>query len=305
MDVLARVAPFFLLIAFGAVAARTKLLDLGGARALSTYVFWIAFPALLIHSLSHAPPPDVLLARGLAVYALVALVPLLAIPLLGRALGWSREARAGSAAAAISSNTPFLGAPLAVSLFGAAAAPSAAALIAIDCSLTLILSTAMLRSAAPGGTGAQMARLIATHPLILSALLGVGMAYAGVLAPGPVDQTLGILSVTASPVGLVALGVVMGLELGKIDAADAVPAFTAVAVKLLLMPALVWFATGLAGADPLFRATATLVAGSPVAVMVFIQTRTLNVFARGGAIAVVFSTLAAVATLTLLGLTLR
>jgi malonate transporter len=50
-----------------------------------------------------------------------------------------------------------------------------------------------------------------------------------------------------------------------------------------------------------FRNTATLLAACPTAVSVFIQTRTLNVFAKGGAMAVVLATAVSVVTLPLLG----
>jgi malonate transporter len=63
----------------------------------------------------------------------------------------------------------------------------------------------------------------------------------------------------------------------------------------------VWFATSLVSADPVFRNTATLLAACPTAVSVFIQTRTLNVFAKGGAMAVVLATAVSVVTLPLLG----
>ena len=62
MDVLARVIPFFLMIGVGVVAARVRLISMDGARALSAYVFWIAFPALLIHSLAARPRPEPQLA---------------------------------------------------------------------------------------------------------------------------------------------------------------------------------------------------------------------------------------------------
>src|SRR5438128_12322802 len=104
MDVLARVIPFFLLIGVGALAARTKLLDVAAARALSAYVFWIAFPALLVHSLATMPVPETAMAGWLAAYALGAGAALPLAILAGRALGWEREARGGAAMASVTGN---------------------------------------------------------------------------------------------------------------------------------------------------------------------------------------------------------
>jgi malonate transporter len=57
LGVLARVLPFFLLVGAGVALVRLRLLDDGMARGLSAYVFWIGFPALLIHSLSAIGAP--------------------------------------------------------------------------------------------------------------------------------------------------------------------------------------------------------------------------------------------------------
>jgi predicted permease len=301
VDVLLRVIPFFLLIFVGAAVARAKLIDLAGARALSSYVFWVAFPALLIHSLSHSPAPNAHMAVSLGVYAVAMTAPLVIILLLGRLLGWTREERCGSAMAGIGGNTAFLGAPLAIALFGQAASAHAAAVVAVDCTVIMLIATATLRSASSDGSWKRIALLTATNPLVISALIGLAMSYAGVVAPGPIDQALSTLRATASPVGLIALGVVMGLEAGRPAPGDAQPVAAAVAAKILLAPVLVWLATGLVSADPLFRDTATLLAACPTAVNVFIQTRTLNVFAKGGAMAVVLATAVSVVTLPLLG----
>lgn len=301
MDVLLRVIPFFLLIAVGAVIARARLVDLTGARALSAYVFWVAFPALLVHSLSHAPAPDAALGLSLAAYGVAATAPLFIVLVLGRMLGWSREARAGAGMASVGGNTAFLGAPLAVSLFGAAAAIPAAAVVAVDCTIIMAVASGTLRGAAGQSSLKKTIALTATNPLVVAAVIGLAMSYARVLAPSPIDQALATLRATASPVGLVALGVVVGLEFGKPDPGETAPVLTAVVFKTLLAPLLVWLATGLVGAEPMFRSVAILLAACPTAVNVFIQTRTLNVFARGGAMVVVLATLVTLVTLPLLG----
>ncbi len=305
MDVLARVAPFFLLIAAGAVAARMGRIKLADTEALAAYVFWIAFPALLIHSLSHAPLPDGRLAQSMAIYAAATLLPLPLILVIGRWAGWDRQVRAGASFAAVSNNTAFLGAPLAVALFGARAAAPASALVAVDCTLILALGSGVLAGAAHDRGWRTAALAVTRHPLVLSALAGLALAYARWLPPAPLDQALALLGATASPVGLVALGAVVGLQAGGSSREVAAPVATALIFKLMVNPALVWLAMGWIGADPFFRAIATLLAACPVAVGVFIQTRALNVFSRGGALAVVVSTIVAVASLTLLGATLR
>lgn len=300
MDVVARVIPFFMLIAVGVVVARAKLIDITGARALSAYVFWVGFPSLLVHSLATMPVPDGRLALSLVVYGLAAAAPVLAGPLLGRLLGWERRTRGGTAMASITGNTAFLGMPLAVSVFGQAAGAPAAAVVAVDCTFIMALATAMVRSSAEHTGLLAAAGKTLKNPLVVAALLGTSLCLLQVALPGPVERPLAMLRATASPVGLVALGLVIGLEVGVPHREEAAAVTLAVLCKLLLAPLLVFLALGLIGAPPLFRAVATLLAACPTAVNVFIQTRVWRAFERGGALSVVLSTLIAAVTLTLL-----
>lgn len=305
MDVLTRVVPFFLLIGVGVIAARSRLIDMAGARTLSAYVFWIAFPALLIHSLSGMQRPDSALAIGLLAYSLAMVAPLIALTVIGRLFKWPLEQRSGAGVAAIAGNTAFLSAPLAVSLFGPEAAGPSAAMIAIDCTLIMAIATWTLTHAAGAASWRKAALAAAGNPLLIAAMLGLVLCLWGYRPITPINDALGVLRQTASPVGLVALGVVVGLEFARPARQDVAPVLASVAFKLCLAPALVWLATGLVGADPVFRATATLIAAGPTAVSVFIQTRTLGVFSRGGAMAVVLATLIAVVSLPLIGAALK
>jgi predicted permease len=301
MDVALRLAPFFLLIACGVIAARTRRIELPGARALSTYVFWIAAPALLIHSLATTPAPDARMGLGLAAYSVGLLAVLAVIILAGRLLGWTREERAGAGCAAMAGNIPFLSVPFALSLFGPTAAGPVAALLAVDSLVIVPVVAAVLRSASGEESWLHAARASLANPLVISPLIGAVMAYAGLRFVQPVDDVVAVLASTASPVGLVALGVVVGLEFGTPAPGDATPVLAAMAGKLVLAPALVWFATGFSGVSAEMRAVATLFAAAPTAVHIFIQTRTLDVHAKGAATGVVMSTIAAAVTLTVLG----
>ena len=122
MDVGLRLAPFFFLILCGVVLARTRRIDLVGARALSAFVFWLAAPALLLHSLAVTPPPDGRMGLALAAYSAGLIAVLAFVILVGRLTGWSREDRAGAACASMAGNIPFLLVPFTLSLFGPASA---------------------------------------------------------------------------------------------------------------------------------------------------------------------------------------
>lgn len=298
LEIGARVAPVFLLVGAGVVLARLKRVDAAMAGGLSAYVFWIGFPALLIHSLSRIGTPGPALAWGLAAYAGAALAVMAGLWGLGLALGWSRAERAGAALSGGLGNSAFLGLPVAAVVLGPEAARLAAGVVAVDFVLVAGLGVALLGWAS-GRSAAGAALRALANPIVVAALIGVGMALTGVALPGVLDRAVAAAAVSGSPVALVTLGAALALGAGGDQAASPSwgPVAAAAAAKLLVLPVLTWWAVGLTDAPLAFRLGATLLAATPTAVNVFVQTKVLGVFARGGARTVALTT--ALAGLTL------
>ncbi|MFT4253592.1 MAG: AEC family transporter [Caulobacter sp.] len=305
LEVLARALPFFMLVGAGVVLARLRLFDGRMAQGLSAYVYWIGFPALLVHSLSRMGRPGHDLTLGLAAYAgcLAAIMALLV--LAGLALRWTREERAGTAMAAGVGNSAFLGLPVAAAVFGPEIARLGAGLVAVDFVLATALGVALLGWA--GGRSVWRSTMQAfRNPIVAAALFGAALALLGLQLPGVLDRAVGAAAASGSPVALVALGVVLGLPVeGDVPAPRWSPVIAAALAKLLLLPLLVWTVVGLTPAPAAFRLAATLLAATPTAVNVFIQTRAYNVFARGGARVVALTTVTACLTLSAVAVWLK
>ena len=300
MDLIARIAPFFAIIAAGAVAGRIGLLGPRLGAWLSAYTFWIGFPALLIRWLGDAPPPNASQGMALGLYGLTMILLLLGAWIAAQRLGMPRETTAGLPMVAGLGNTAFLGAPLAVAVLGEAVRPQAAALVAVDFILLMGLAVAILQTGNAAVGLARALRRVLANPTVLGAACGLVLAATGARLPGPADQVLTWLALTASPVALVALGGLIGSEGGWPRREDQGPLVLALAIKLALAPLLVWLVLGAAGIAPELRATATLLAACPTAVNVFIQTRKMGVFARGAAEAVIAGTVLSALTLSLI-----
>lgn len=301
MDLIARIAPFFAIIAAGALAGRGGVLNARVGGWLSAYTFWIGFPTLLLRWLGDAPPPDADQALALGAYAAVLTGLIFAVWLAARRAGRiGPEAAAGLPMVSVVGNTAFLGAPLAAAVLGDAVRPVAATLVAVDFILLMGVAIAILQTGAPSlGIGAALRRVLA-NPTVLGAVGGLVLSATGARLPSLADQGLSLLAATASPVALIALGGLIGREGGLPAKGDLPPLAFALAVKLLLAPLLVWLALGFVGVAAEVRATATLLAACPTAVNVFIQTRAVGVFARGSAQAVVAGTILSALTLTLI-----
>ena len=301
MDLLARIAPFFLLIALGALAGRLKLLDEGGWRGLSAYTFWIGFPALLVSWLGGAPAPDAGLWMSVVGYVGVFLALMALAYALGALLRWRPAERAGAGACAGVGNTAFLGAPIVVALLGEGARGPAMAFVAADFTLlTAMVALGFLRAGAGRANGrARLAAVV--NPTVVGAGVGVALSLSGLRLWAPADAAVDLLAATASPVALIALGGLIGGQRLLPDRREAGPLALALALKLLAAPLLVWGLFSMwGGASSEVTSVAVLLAGCPTAVNVFVQARAFGVFEAGAARAVGLGALLSLFTLTLI-----
>jgi malonate transporter len=304
LDVLSRVWPFFLLVGAGVALARLRLLDGSMTRGLSAYVYWVGFPALLLHSLSRLGRPGHDLVLGLVAYASVGLLLMAATVTAGRLLGWAKAERAGAGMASGVGNSAFLALPVTAAVLGAAAARRVAGVVAIDFAVLATAGVGLLGWAAGRSVWRSTVQAF-RNPVVAAALAGVALALLDLALPEPLDRAIGMAAASGSPVGLVALGAALGLRETEGEASPAgAPVLLAAIVKLVAFPLLVWLAVGLTPAPHLFRAGATLLAAAPTAVNVFIQTRTYGVWPRGAARIVALTTAASAITLSVVALLL-
>lgn len=307
LDVVGRVWPFFLLVGAGWSLARLRLLDGRMAQGLSAYVYWIGFPALLIHSLSRQGRPSPDLLAGLAAYAGAGLLLMALIVLASRLMGWSRAEAAGAAMAGSVGNSAFLALPIAAVVLGAETARLVAGVLAADFVVLSAAGVGLLGWAAGRSVGRSTLHAF-QNPVVAAAVAGVGLALLDLALPEPLDRAIGMAAVSGSPVGLVALGAALGLregESGGEAAPGAGPVLLAALAKLAAFPLMVWLAVGLTPAPAAFRAGATLLAAAPTAVSAFIQTRAYGVFPRGAARIVALTTALSAITLAVAALVLK
>ena len=305
LDVVSRVWPFFLLVGAGLALSRLRLLDARMTQGLSAYVYWVGFPALLVHSLSRLGRPGPELISGLGAYAAAGLVVTFAVVALGRLLGWSKAERAGAGMASGVGNSAFLAFPIAGAVLGAETARLVAGVVAIDFVVMAATGVGLLGWAAGRSVWRSTIQAF-RNPVVAAALAGVALALLDLALPEPLDRAVGMAAASGSPVGLVALGAALGLGETEGDAAPSWgPVSLAAVAKLIAFPLLAWLAIGLTPAPPAFRAGATLLAAAPTAVNVFIQTRAYGVFARGAARIVALTTALSLMTLALVALLMK
>ena len=251
IDLLLLFVPFFALVLMGWAAARGRLLPIDGIATMNSFVLFFGLSAMVFRlGASGALMQDGLLGLLLAYGLAGGLITVLA-------LVWSVRAglvrRDGGLAALVTAfpNTGFLGLPLLTGLLGPQAAGPVAATLIVDVLVLSSLCLAWAHShAAQDARGddpaeawhAAQASLKGAlrNPLLWSMALGMGMSGVGWHLPHAIDETVRLLSLSATPTALFTLGAILARSQMQADASTHVPPIWVPALlKLVAHPLLV------------------------------------------------------------------
>lgn len=285
------VALFALVFAGYFVAWRWQTTRQSG-RVLSGLVFNFALPALLFHlmsSMSSLPLVDMRLLLAFFGGCLIVFV-------IGRLLASSifgLDGVAGSvfALGGIFSNNAMLGLPLARMMLGDAAIPSVALVMVFNALVLWSLVTVSVEWARHGslslrGIGNTTASVL-TNPIVLGVMLGTAWNFSGIPLPPLLNDSLWYIGHAAGPLALIALG--MGLaEFGVRKSWRLAAAISA--VKLALMPLVVWLLARLLGLPLIETQAIVLLASMAVGANVYLMARQFGTLEGPIAASLVMST---------------
>lgn len=271
------------IIAVGYVIGRVDLLGPHAHQVLSRLAFFVLSPALLFTVLAEADV-RVLFSVQLPVAAVAAMVSVVVFLVVALAV-WRRrvaDATIGALGAGYV-NANNIGIPVAVYVLGDASASAPVILLQLVLMAPIALGVLDVATSGRASFGRILSQPV-RNPLIIASLLGLLVAVLDVPVPEPVMEPFALVGAAAVPVILLGFG--MSLHGRKVlDAKGRRRDVTlAVALKLLVMPAVAWlvgsFAFGLSGHD-LF--VAVVLAALPTAQNVFNYAqryRTAEVIAR-------------------------
>lgn len=248
IDLLLLFVPFFALVLLGWGAARTGLMPLEGIGALTSFVLYFGLSAMIFRLAAGGALHQAGLGGLLLVYGAAGVLIVMLAMAWGARLGLARRDAGLAALATAFPNTGFLGLPLLTGLLGAQATGPVAATLLVDVLLLSSVCLAWAHSAEPRN-GASHALLQALqgalrNPLLWSMALGMLAAEFGLVLARPMDETLRLLSLSATPTALFALGAMLAraqVQRPKAATGHRSPAtWLPTGLKLLVHPALVW-----------------------------------------------------------------
>ncbi|MCW5773962.1 MAG: AEC family transporter [Rhodospirillaceae bacterium] len=296
------VIPVFAVILIGYAVGKTRLFGDDGIKALTNFCFFVAIPGLLFRAMARLETPhgDALLIV-VAFYAAVLGTYAVAMAVGRLAFGLRLTEQAIFAVGGTYSNILLLGLPLSITAFGDRAVLPASALLALQSPL-LITVTALVVEMGRGAEAAAGRRstlailksaaiALATTPVIVAMVCGIGWGFTGAGLHPILDKTLTYLGQAATPTALFALGASLTrFKLGG----DLRQVAVLGVLKLLVLPVASYASAHyLFGLAPLYVAIATLCGAMPSGVSAFVLAmRYDTLIARVAASVIVTSALA-------------
>ena len=296
--------PFFALIFLGYAAGKLFKIPQAGLAWLSTYIVYIALPALFFELISKTPFEQLLsfsfvMGAIFATYCAFALAFVVGYIISNGKLGIS--AIQGEIGAY--SNIGYMGPPLTISAFGPAAAAPAALIFAFENILhftlvPLLMALSEDRKVPAWRLVLEVLRKVLLHPFIIATIVGFFGAYLAIRPWEPVQQLLTYLKSSAAPCALFTMGVTVALRPVK-KVPWEMPFL--LLIKLIIHPALALIFLSLIGDfDPVWVYTAIIMAALPPALNVFVMAQQYDVYVERSSTAILVGTVLSVATVTLL-----
>jgi predicted permease len=266
------VAPVFLIMALGYWLGGTRLFPEKASDAMITFVWYVAIPALMFRAIASAELPhadELFLVLGY--YSSLGLLYAIAV-IAARWIFKLNPAEQGVfALSSCFANGGFLGIPVLEGAYGDEGVRLLLVILSFHSLFLLTTTTIIVERASklPGG-GSVFAKILsrlAHNPLLIALISGLTWSALNLPFPYWLDRVLALPAQSASPVGLFAAGMALS---GVTIAGDLRHASTAVALKLLVLPALVYcVTTWVVPLPPMWVGVATLTAALPTGMVAY------------------------------------
>jgi hypothetical protein len=267
------ILPVFAVILTGGIVGYTGYLPRALSEALIRFSYNIAMPALLIVTIAQEPSHSLIRWRFLLAFGGGSLLCfILVFAIMSIRLSRTIASRTMYGMAASMTNTGFVALPVLAAIYGPRAVlPAAIATVFVAVvmfPLAVILLELGQRDAHGVRTPAMVTvRHVVLNPMVLSTLIGMLLSILGLRMPGPVTAYLNILADALTPCALFAIG--LGLSLDALRA-NIGRASALSAVKLAIMPLIVYGLSLWLGLDPLYTIAAVICAAVPTAKTAYI-----------------------------------
>jgi malonate transporter len=267
------ILPVFAVILSGWIVGYTGYLSRALSDALIHFAYNIAMPALLIVTIAQEPSHSLINWRFLVAFGGGSLLCfILVFGIMSFRVSRSVASRTMHGMAASMTNTGFVALPVLQAIYGPRAVlPAAIATVFVAVVMfpaaVILLELGQRDAHGLRTTPMVTVKHVVLNPMVLSTLIGMLWSVLGLRMPGPVTAYLGILADALTPCALFAIG--LGLSIDGLRA-NIGRASLLSAVKLVIMPLIVYGLSLCLGLNPLYTVAAVICAAVPTAKTAYI-----------------------------------
>jgi malonate transporter and related proteins len=273
MRIAGLILPVFAVIVTGWIVGYTRYLSRALSDALIHFAYNIAMPALLIVTIAQEPSHSLINWRFLVAFgggSLLCFVLVFGIMSIRASRGLASRTMHGMAASM--TNTGFVALPVLQAIYGPPAVLPAAIATVFVAVVMFPLAVILLELGQQDAHGSRTtpmvtAKHVVLNPMVLSTLIGMLLSVLDLRMPAPVTAYLGILADALTPCALFAIG--LGLSIDGLRA-NIGRASLLSAVKLVIMPLIVYGLSVSLRLDPLYTIAAVICAAVPTAKTAYI-----------------------------------
>jgi malonate transporter and related proteins len=273
MQIADLILPVFAVILTGWIVGLTGYLSRALSDALIHFAYNIAMPALLIVTIAKEPSHSLINWRFLAAFGGGSLLCfLLVFGIMSTRSSRDLVSRTMHGMAASMTNTGFVALPVLQAIYGPRAVLPAAIATVFVAVVMFPIAVILLELGQRDAHGSRTAPMVTVkhvvlNPMVLSTLVGMLCSVLGLRMPGPVTAYLGIMADALTPCALFAIG--LGLSIDGLRA-NIGRASLLSAIKLIIMPLIVYGLSVWLGLNPLYTIAAVICAAVPTAKTVYI-----------------------------------
>jgi malonate transporter and related proteins len=273
MEVADLVLPVFAIIVTGWLAGWLGYISRSLADGLVHFAYNIAMPALLVVTIAQEPARKLLEWRFLLAFGGGSLL-CFALVLVAVRAGWRRDLASSTihGMTAAMTNTGFVALPILHSIYGQPAVLPAAIATVFVAGVMFPATVILLESEGRGAPGRAaragvLMKQVVLNPMVLSTMIGLAWAITGLPIPAPIAAYMNIFAAALTPCALFAIGLGFSAEGLRSNLAASV---ALAAVKLVIMPLIVYGLCVASGLNPLYTIAAVVCAAVPTAKTVYI-----------------------------------
>lgn len=278
MQISTTIVPIFLVIIVGWIIRKKQFMPDGFLGPANQLVYYLAIPALIFRAISQASFHEQFSGLVLLITLLCILSIFLAVWAAALLSGMDRRLKGTFIQCTFHGNLGYIGLAVVFYYLGDAGLAKAGIFAGFIMILQNILAVITLQLHAvqvntKGPAVRENIRRILGHPVILSALAGMGVSVAGIRLPVIVERSLSILSSMALPLALLLIGASLSFDLirARLRAVLAVSLF-----KLMALPGLGILLFNVFGIPPADYLPAFILLAAPTATLTYVMAREMQ-----------------------------